>query len=267
MVVLTINDIFDVKKKVVIGVVHLLPLPGSPLYRGSLEEVLDRAIKDAEALEEGGVDGIIVENLGDAPFRIRVRNPLTISAFSVIAREVSRQVSVPLGINFLRNSAIEAAAIAHISAAKFIRVNAYVETVATDSGILRPVAPELLRFMKNHGIRLGVLADIHVKHGKVLGMRSIEETARDAVERGLASAIVITGRISGEPPSCEDLKEAKKTGAYVFVGSGLTPSNIDLLKYADGAIVGTFFKKDGNIHNPVDKKRVETLVNLIRQRW
>ncbi len=265
MIPLRFDEIFEVRKKVIIGVVHLLPLPGSPLYaEESIDAIIDRAIRDAKALEEGGVDGVIIENFGDYPFSKRVKNPLTISAFSVIAREVSKEISIPVGINFLRNSAIEAASVAYVSNAKFIRVNVFVETVATDSGIIEPAAPKLLRFIKNYKIRIGILADIHVKHGKVIGERSISETVKDAIERGLASAVIITGRRTGEAVSLASLKEAKSTGAYVLIGSGLNLSNIDLLKFAHGAIVGTFFKKDGKVTNPVDKERVKKLVNLAR---
>ena len=265
MIPLRFDEIFRVDKKVIIGVVHLLPLPGSPLYtEESINDVIDSAIRDAKALEEGGVDGVIIENFRDYPFSKRVENPLTISAFSVIAREVSKEISIPIGINFLRNSAIEAASIAYVSNAKFIRVNVFVETVATDSGIIEPIAPKLLRFIKNYRIKIGILADVHVKHGKVIGERSISETVKDAVERGLASAVIITGKRTGEPVNLMDLKEAKSTGAYVLIGSGLNLSNINLLKYADGAIVGTFFKKNGRVVNPVDKERVKRLVNLAR---
>ncbi len=262
---LGIDEVFDVSRKIIIGVVHLPPLPGAPLFRGEFDRVLDIAIREAKTLERGGVDGIILENFGDIPFRAVVRNPLTISAFSVIAREVAREVSIPIGINFLRNSAVEAASIAYISGAKFIRVNAYVETVATDSGIIRPAAPRLIRFLRAYGIRLCILADIYVKHGKVIGIRNIADTVRDAVERGLASAIIITGKRTGAPPNPKALKEAKSTGTHVFIGSGLSTENIDLLRYADGAIIGTFFKKEGRIYNPIDENRVRRLVELARK--
>ncbi len=97
-------------KKPVIGVVHLLPLPGSPRYRGSLEEVLERALADAGALVEGGVDGLILENFGDKPFPKRRISREGLAAFAVVAREVVEEVSVPVGINVLRNDGLSAMA-------------------------------------------------------------------------------------------------------------------------------------------------------------
>jgi uncharacterized protein len=41
-------------RRVLIGMVHLLPLPGSPRWGGSMEEVVERAVADARALEAGG---------------------------------------------------------------------------------------------------------------------------------------------------------------------------------------------------------------------
>ncbi|RLE89526.1 MAG: hypothetical protein DRN04_16200, partial [Thermoprotei archaeon] len=84
-------SLFKDIEKPIIGVVHLKPLPGTPLYKGDLGEILESALKDAEALYTGGVDGIIVENYGDKPFTIRVKNPLTLTAFTIVAYEVRRK--------------------------------------------------------------------------------------------------------------------------------------------------------------------------------
>jgi len=88
----------------IIGVVHLLPLPGSPGFKGSLQEIIDRALSDAKALLEGGVDGIIMENFGDVPFpKDRIPDE-SLSAFSIIAHEIRKFLpeKFPLGINVLR---------------------------------------------------------------------------------------------------------------------------------------------------------------------
>jgi len=265
MRIYSLEEIFDVEsKKPIIGVVHLPPLPGSPYYEGKLDDIINRAIEDATNLEKGGVDGLIIENLFDAPFVKRVKNPLTLASFSIIAHRVAESVNIPVGINILRNSAIEAAAVASVIGAKFIRVNAYVETIASDSGIIEPAAPELLRFIRSHNINIGIFADVHVKHAEIIGKRPLEETIKDAIERGRASAVIITGTRTGSPPSSDDLIRAKKTGARVLIGSGLTLNNIKLINFADGAIIGTFFKEGGIISNRVDIKRVSKLIRALR---
>src|SRR5512147_2418901 len=93
------------------GMVHLLPLPGAPLYRGSIGEVIDRAVRDAKALTEGGAAGIVIENFGDKPFGKRVQAE-TIAAMSRVIAEIARDVTIPFGVNALRNDGLAALAIA-----------------------------------------------------------------------------------------------------------------------------------------------------------
>jgi len=262
--ILSLDEIFGENRPIIIGVVHLKPLPGAPLYEGNFEDIIESALRDAQALEDGGVDGVIVENFGDRPFLKRIRSPETVAAMAIIVKEVVRELSVPVGVNVLRNSAEEALAIAYVTGGKFIRANAYVETIVTDSGIIEPCAPRVLRNARILGAEIGILADIHVKHARPLVERSLEDTAMDAFERGLATAVVITGSRTGEPPSMEDLRKVKELGkGPVLIGSGLTPENTKLLRYADGAIVGTYFKEKG-ILSPVVKDKVKKLVNAAK---
>ncbi|MHA1608416.1 MAG: BtpA/SgcQ family protein [Candidatus Njordarchaeales archaeon] len=259
------DEIFGEETPVIIGVIHLKPLPGSPLYDGNMDKIMSNAIKDAKALEDGGVDGIIVENFGDRPYLKRVEDPETLVAMAVIVKEVIREVSVPVGVNVLRNSAEESLAIAYVTGGRFIRVNAYVETIVSDSGIIEPAAPKVLRKAKSLDAKIGILADVHVKHAKPLGERELEEVIIDAFERGLATAVIITGPRTGEPPREEFLRRAKYINkGPILIGSGLRPDNIKLLKYADGAIVGSYFKKK-DIFSPVDRERVRRLVELAKK--
>ena len=260
-----LEEIFEVDKPI-IGVVHLKPLPGSPNYEGDLEAIINFALQEAKKLEEGGVDGIIVENFWDSPFKKVVRDPVTISAMTLIVKEVIRNSSIPIGVNLLRNSAIEAAAIASTAGAKFIRVNVYVETIATDSGIIEPAAPKLLDYMGKRKIKLGILADVNVKHGAPIVRREVKYVAREALERGQATAVIITGEKTGESPKEVTLRELRVDGIKpILIGSGLNLENVNLLKNADGAIVGTFFKKNGEIWREIDVSRVKKLMERVKQ--
>ncbi len=263
-ITIPIEEIFD-KPKPIIGVVHLPPLPGSPNYSHNFEDILETTVNEAKKLETGGVDGLIVENFWDSPFKKVVDDPLTLSAMTLIVKAVINEISIPVGVNLLRNSAIEGAAISHICGGKFIRVNVYVETIATDSGVIEPAAPTLMRYLSDKGIRLGILADVNVKHGAPIGTRNLIEVAFDALERGNASAIIITGERTGFAPDVETLLKLRESGVKpVFIGSGLGLNNIKILELADGAIVGTYFKKDGVIANEVDLKRVKLFMEKIK---
>ena len=256
------------RKKAIIGVVHLLPLPGSPLYGGSMKEVLKRAINDAEKLEEGGVDAIIVENFGDVPYYPRNVPPITVSSMTYIASKIVERVDIPVGVNVLRNDAIASLSIAHVVGAEFIRVNILTEAIVTDQGIIEGAAHELLRMRRYLSSDIVILADVHVKHGYPLMKRDIGESALDLIERGLADALVITGRRTGEPPSKEKLISVKKAvpKTPVLIGSGITLENIsEYFDLCDSFIIGTYFKVNGIVKAPVDLTRVKELVNKVSE--
>ena len=267
-------------RKLLIGVIHLPRLP-STHYVGeaNVEDIIERVIKESKILEELGYSGIIVENFGDSPYLKRVRDPLTLATFTVITREVVKSVSIDVGVNLLRNSGLEAYSVALATGAKFIRVNSLTETLLTDSGIIEPEAPRLRNVRFNHpGIKL--YADIVCKHGASLsylahkelslirgGKEPIDEIITDAVERGKADALIVTGSRTGEEPDIEFLTKVKSIAPVpVIVGSGATPENLEaLLKKADGIIVGSYIKIGGKAGNPVDAERAKRFVSRFNE--
>ncbi|HIE23686.1 MAG TPA: BtpA/SgcQ family protein [Candidatus Korarchaeota archaeon] len=254
-------------KKPIIGMVHLPPLPGSPRYDGNLDYLIKRAISDAIALEEGGVNGLIVENYGDKPFRRDRISPETICAMTLILKEVLEATSLPTGINVLRSDCVSAMAIASVAGAKFIRCNVFTDTLVTDQGIIQPCAWEVLTLRSFLRSRVMVFADVLSKHAKPLVHVTIEESARNAAYRGGADAIIVTGIETGASPDPENVKKVKEAvpDVPVLIGSGLNPENAKiLLRHADGAIVGTFFKEKGFVENKVDRERVKTLMKAIK---
>jgi uncharacterized protein len=138
-----LTQIFN-KTYPVIGVVHLLPLPTSARWGGSLTSVLERAEQEATALVAGGVDGIIIENFVDAPLKKDQVDPAIISAMTLIVDCIKNLVVVPVGMNLLRNDAIGAMAIASIINAQLIRVNVLTGIIATDQGLIEGNAHKLL---------------------------------------------------------------------------------------------------------------------------
>lgn len=259
-----LEEVFKARKPI-IGVVHLKPLPGSPLYNGSLEEVVDAAVRDAEALAEGGVDGVLVENYGDRPFRAGRVGIEAVAAMSVVVREVAKSINMPVGVNVLRSDGVSAMAVASVSGARFIRVNVYVGAAATDQGLIQGCADEVARLRARLRVDVKVMADVAVKHARQLAYASPLEEALDAVERGLADAVVVTGPRTGVPPSLETVAEVKQAlpSTPVLIGSGLTPLNAEqLLTAGDGGIVGSYFRR-GSLEEPVDPVKVRELVRVV----
>ena len=250
--------------------VHLGPLPGSPRWAGSMARVTDAALADARALVEGGIDALLVENYGDVPFTPGRVEPATVAAMSAVAREIRRVLpAMPLGINVLKNDGRAALAVATAVGAAFIRVNVHAGAVVADQGIVQSDAYALLRDRRLLGADVLLLADVQGKHAVPLAPVDIEQEARDLVHRGLADALVVSGKATGEATAIGDVKRVR--GAVrdvpVLVGSGVTPEMApELLSIADALIVGTFVKRDGNVGNPVDPARVRRLVDAVRGR-
>ncbi|MEQ9553619.1 MAG: BtpA/SgcQ family protein [Coleofasciculus sp. G3-WIS-01] len=252
----------------IIGVVHLLPLPTSPRWGGSLKAVIDRAEQEATALASGGVDGVIVENFFDAPFTKNQVDPAVVSAMTLIVGRLMNLVTLPLGINVLRNDAKSAIAIASCVRAQFIRVNVLTGVMATDQGLIEGQAYELLRYRRELGSDVKILADVLVKHGRPLGSPNLTTAVQETIGRGLADGVILSGWATGSPPSLEDLElaSAAANGTPVFIGSGANWENIPtLMQAADGVIVSSSLKRRGRIEQPIDPIRVSQFVEAARR--
>jgi membrane complex biogenesis BtpA family protein len=253
----------------VVGVVHLPPLPGSA--RGGqardLPALLEVAQRDAATYAVCGVDALIVENFGDAPFARGAVSQYTVAALTLAAAVVRAETGLPVGVNVLRNDVAAAVSVAAAAGGSFVRANVYAGAAVTDQGLIEGCAEEVQLLIRRLGASIAVWADVDVKHAAPLARRPLGEMAADAVERGLASAIIVTGRGTGQPVEWKDLRAVRAALPHtpVYVGSGATPELIpDLLLYADGVIVGTAAKVDGEIQNAVDPGRVRSLVRAAR---
>jgi uncharacterized protein len=257
------------ERKPVIGMIHLPPLPGSPAWSGSWEEVLGRAEADARILVEEGIDGLLVENYGDAPFFPTSVPPITVAALTRARAALMRAIpGIPWGVNVLRNDALAALSVAAATGSAFIRVNVHCGLTASDQGLLEGRAYETLRLRSALCPGVRILADARVKHGSTLHPVPLEEEIKDLLERGRADAVLITGSRTGAPPRLEEVQEAVRAAgaAPCLVASGVGPENIgDFLGAAWGIIVGTAVKKDGIVTAPVDRARVRTLLRAAEE--
>ena len=252
----------------VIGVVHLQPLPASPRWGGDLKAVVARAEQEAAALASGGVDGIIVENFFDAPFTKEPADPAVVSAMTVVVQRLRNLVALPFGINILRNDARSALAIASCVEAQFIRVNVLTNVMATDQGLIEGDAHRLLRYRRELGSDVHILADVLVKHARPLGTPNLITAVQETIERGLADGVILSGWATGSPPDKEDLElaTAAAKSVPVFIGSGATLENIpSLIQAADGVIVSSSLKRKGDISQPIDPIRVSQFVDAMRR--
>ena len=251
----------------VIGVVHLSPLPTSARWKGKLNEVIARAEQEATALAAGGVDGIIIENFFDAPFTKDRVDPAVVSAMTLIVDRLKNMVMLPIGINVLRNDARSAMAIASCTDVQFIRVNVLTGVMATDQGLIEGKAHELLRYRRELGSQVAILADVLVKHARPLGTPNLTTAVQDTIYRGLADGVILSGWSTGSPPTQEDLELASAAAGDtpVFIGSGANWENIPhLMQAADGVIVSSSLKRGGKISETIDPIRVSQFVEAAK---
>ena len=256
------------EEPVLLGVVHLLPLPGSPGYGGEgMGPILEAARRDARRLLEAGFDGYVIENFGDAPFFKDGVPSHTVSAMTRVAMELARPDKI-LGANVLRNDAASALAVALAAELDFIRVNVHVGAALTDQGIVEGRAAETLRLRSSLRSNVAIVADVDVKHARPLATGyDRREAAKETYGRGGADALIVSGAATGAPVRLSDLEEIVSAvpDAPVWIGSGATPETArELLSLAAGIIVGTSVKEGANVHAPVDPSRARAFIDAAR---
>lgn len=185
---------------------------------------------------------------------------------AAIASRIRSKVDIPIGINALRNDGEAALSIAKASFAQFVRINIHMHSMLTDQGVIEGRSYETLRHRKNiDGENINIFTDINVKHAQPLVKPDIIQWTNDLILRGKSDAIIVSGSGTGIKAPIEELELVKSASSVpVFLGSGVTPENLQMYKpHSDGAIVGSNFKRDGNVLNPVDIENVKNLMDLI----
>lgn len=252
------QNFFAQWNKPVIGMAHLLPLPGAEDYDGGgLEPILERALTEARTLDAGGVDAILLQNTGDLPPRAQ-GGPETIAYMSVIGAAMRRECKCALGVNILANGTGSALAVAHASGADFVRIKVYVGAVVGTEGILQGTAREALEFRRYIGAEhIAIAADVYDRTSAPVGELPIEVAADLAWRMGHADALVVTGYAVDD--SLGRIREVKIAlpDAFVLAGGGATASNLkDFFEFADGVVVGSSIKDTGKFVGKVDAAKL-----------
>lgn len=250
--------------KAIVGVIHLPALPG---YSASLgvQHAVDKALADLAALEEGGADGVLVENEHDRPHTVLAARE-TIACMTRITHEVAQAAKrCVVGIEILLNDPEASLAVALAAGACFIRTDYFVDPMERPEhgGAMRIDPVGLMAYRERIGAGgLLVLADVQVKYARMTVTRGLDESARLAHEHR-ADAAIVSGDATGDPPDAAGVATAKRgAGAMpVLIGSGLDAANArSLLAACDGAVVGTSLKEGEYIA----ARRVRALVDVAR---
>ena len=254
--------------KPVIAMIHLGALPGTPAGERSLRQIEAQAVKEAKIYADGGVHGLMLENMHDTPYLRGRVGPEIVAAMAIIARAVKDATRLPCGVQILAAANTEALAVALAAGLDFIRAEGFAFAHVADEGLIQSSAAELLRYRRAIGAEhVQVWADVKKKHSShaITADVGIGETAH-AVEFMRGDAVIVTGATTGDAPKPEDVHEVKRaTRLPVYLGSGVTAANVgNFLGDADGFIVGSEFKTGGHWAGAVNAKRVKRFMAAVR---
>ena len=261
-----IKEVFGVSKPI-IGMCHLRALPGDPQYDRAhgMEWVLDQARTDLSALQEGGVDAVMFSNEYSLPYLTRVET-ITVASMAAVLGELKREIRIPFGVNVLWDPAASID-LAMATSAKFVR-EIFTGVYASDFGLWNTNIGGVIRHQHAiGGEKIRLFFNIVPESAAYLGNRQIADIARSTVFNNRPDALCVSWLIAGAETSTQTLRQVKDAvpDTPVFANTGVRVENIaEQLTIADGAVIGTTFKRKGAIWNPVDSARVKTLMEKVK---
>lgn len=257
------------KPKVVIGMAHFGPLPGTPFYdkKRGINGIFEDLLKDVTALQEGGIDGILFCNEGDRPYVLKAAPEVIATMASSISR-LRAELKVPFGVDVLWDPKA-AIAIAKATGASFVR-EVFTGVYAGDMGLWLTNAGEALRYRAYiDAEHVKCFFNINAEFAGPLGQRPVEVIARSVVVSSVPDAILISGPMTGYPPRMEDLAKVREVvpeNIPVICNTGVTHDTVkEILQICDGVIVGTALKAEGITWMPVDKERVKRFMEIVEK--
>jgi membrane complex biogenesis BtpA family protein len=262
-----IRELFGVSQPI-IAMCHLHALPGDPQFdpaRG-LPWGVQRAREDLQALQAGGVDAVMFSNEHSLPYLTSVE-PITTACMARVIGQLLEEIRVPFGVNVLWDPAASID-LAIATGARFVR-EIFTGAYASDFGIWNTDCGAVVRHQhRMHGAPVRLLFNIVPEAAAYLGNRSLADIARSTVFNARPDALCVSGLTAGRAASVDALKIVKEAvpDVPVFANTGLNLSNVrETLAVADGAVTGSYFKRDGVTWNEVDPQRVRALMAAVKE--
>ncbi len=246
---------------------HLGALPGAPDYdtKGGIDALIEAVAADIEKLQTGCVDAIMFGNENDRPYVLKA-SPESLAAMSAIIASLKPMLKVPYGVNYLWDP-VATVALGAAAGASFAR-EIFTGVFASDMGIWQPDCAAAFRLRSQLGRDdMKLLFNINAEFADSLDRRPIEQRAESAVFSSLADIICVSGPLTGQAVDQSALINVKeKVGDIpVFANTGVRIDNVaDIFKIADGCVIGTHFKVDGDTWNPVDGDRVKRFMDHVQ---
>jgi uncharacterized protein len=260
-------ELFDQRRKTVVAMAHIGALPGSPLYEadGGMDRLIENVIVDVEKLQAGGVDAIMFGNENDRPYEL-TGSVESIAAMTAVVAAVKPMLKVPFGVNYLWDP-YATVAIAAATGASFAR-EIFTGLFASDMGLWQPNAAKALRLRRQLARPdLKLLFNINAEFASSLDSRTIAMRAKSAVFSSLADVLLVSGPLTGQPAEMSNLKAVRDAvpATPLMANTGVNIDNVtDIMSIADGCVIGTHFKIDGDTWKAVDAGRVNRFMDKLR---
>ncbi len=255
----------DLNLKPAIGMIHLPSFESSLSPDFDFNESFRKSIADALTLKQAGFDALLIENFHDIPYtKTRISDAKFLIMSKIVNKIIESVPDIAVGVNILRNACLQALTIATLNHASFIRCNIWEGAYVTDQGIIEGLASEVIHEKQRLHSEVLVLADVGVKHATPLGQFSLEEAARNALDRGGADGIILSGRETGSLLPLDTLTQfVAKTKHKPFLGSGVTMENVStVFPLISGVIIGSSLKYDiSNLHSPIDLEKASEFMS------
>lgn len=255
-------------KKLVLGLVHLLPMVGTPLYAdGNMEKMTRKAIEDCRTLKENGADGCLIQT-------VDVYYPATddtdyarVAGLAAITARVRDAVGPDfiIGAQIMWNCITPSLAVCKAAGANFTRCSALVGKVDSLYGTIIGEPLKVAEYRnKIQAQGIGMISEISgYHHTGEYSTENIKNLAETSIRLG-ANAIEVMAK--DELHNERLVKDVKSAGDFpVILGGGTDVENCKKrLRYADGALVGSAFE-GGKWGGPVIGSIVADYVKNVRE--
>ncbi|MGE5508553.1 MAG: BtpA/SgcQ family protein [Chitinophagales bacterium] len=254
------------QEKVIIAMCHFPPMPGSPLYDapGGLKAIKEWVARDVRSLQDGGVDAIMFCNEGDRPYSLKA-SPASLATMASVIGQLLPEIRVPFGCDILWDPQA-AIALAKATGGRFVR-EVFTGVYASDMGLWNTDCAEAVRFRRNIDADVRLFFNINAEFAGFIGQRPLDLIAKSVVFSSLADVVCVSGTMTGQSAQMSDLEVVKNAlpETPVVANTGVRAENVrEILKVADGAIVGTALKYEGNTWNAVDPERVRRFMSAAK---
>lgn len=261
-------EIFE-DNKAIIGMIHLQALPGTAKNEYTPKEIIDYALAEAKIYHDTGFTGVLIENMHDVPYlKNNVGHEIS-TIVAIIGYEIKRRFGLSVGVQILAAANNAALAAAYSAGLDFVRVEGFVYGHMADEGYIDAQAGELLRYARSIGAEdIAIFTDLKKKHSAhaITADVSLNEMAKTA-DFFRSDGIIVTGNSTGEATDLAELKSVYELSEIpVLVGSGITAQNVKKYwNYADGFIIGSYFKENGIWYNPLDVSRISKFMEVVSE--